>query len=300
MPERMVRANGLELWTEDFGDPADPPVLLIMGASASGILWEEELCEALAARGRYVIRYDNRDTGRSTSSVDFAAGPYTLPDMARDAVGVLDGCGIASAHVVGTSTGGGITQYLALDHRARVRTITCLFTSPALSEISRSIGGEDVGGDLEMPSAEAVIEAALELLENPPQTRDEHVEARLRTFEVLCGSRYPLPRERWRALLAREYDRAIAWDAQYNHSPAQIASPPDLRPRLRGLDVPALVIHGTEDPLTPYAHGVALAEAIPGARLVSIEGYGHQFHPDVYPLWVEEIAAHTATGNDDG
>src|SRR5262245_65816170 len=109
MAERMVRANGIDLWCEDFGDPSNPAVLLVMGAGGQGILWPEEFCAALADAGHHVIRYDNRDTGQSTC-VDFATAPYTLSDMARDALGVLDAFGIARAPVIGGPMGGMIAQ----------------------------------------------------------------------------------------------------------------------------------------------------------------------------------------------
>ena len=126
----MVRANGIEIWAEDFGEPRNPAVLLVMGAGGQGILWPDEFCAALVAAGHYVIRYDNRDTGQSTC-VEFAKAPYTLSDMARDAVGVLDAFGVERAHVMGASMGGMICQTLAIEHAGRLRSMTSIMSSPA-------------------------------------------------------------------------------------------------------------------------------------------------------------------------
>src|SRR5436190_11031502 len=120
MAEKTVQANGVEIWTEDFGDPADPTILLIMGAGGQAILWPDPLCTSLVAGGRHVIRYDNRDVGQTTSHADFSAHPYTIGDMAADAVAVLDAYGVERAHIVGASMGGMIAQTVALEHPGRV------------------------------------------------------------------------------------------------------------------------------------------------------------------------------------
>jgi pimeloyl-ACP methyl ester carboxylesterase len=293
MGERTVDAGGVEIWTEDVGDPSDPALLLLQGSGAQGILWEDELCAALAGAGRHVIRYDHRDVGRS-SVIDFAQQPYTLADLAADALAVLDAYDVDAAHLVGASMGGGVAQRLALDHPDRVLTLTLLFTSPALQELLASATGQDTGCELAMPQSEELLAVVTEMLTNPPTTRAERVDFDVRRFGVLAGSRYPLDDARWRDLLGRSHDRAREWAAANNHSLAMLGSEADLRPRLAQLDVPTLVIHGTEDPAVPFAHGQALADTIPGAKLVPIDGYGHQFAAEVYPLWVELITAHTA------
>src|SRR5687768_1332324 len=132
MSERMVEANGAEICTESFGDPADPPILLLMGIGASMMWWEEEFCRRLADEGRFVVRYDHRDTGRSTTYEHGKPG-YTGADLSRDAVAVLDGLGIEAAHLVGVSAGGGIAQEIALDHPDRVLSVVLISSSPAVS-----------------------------------------------------------------------------------------------------------------------------------------------------------------------
>ena len=274
MAERMLEANGIEIWTEDFGDPNDPPVLLIMGATAQGIYWPDELIEGLVERGRYVIRYDNRDVGQSTCC-DFAESPYTLDDMARDAVGVLDGYGLESAHVAGASMGGMIVQALVIQHRSRVRAATIIMSSPL------SGGGEEMpdlaADDLPGPSQEFMEQLMANMLSTDTDTREGKIEQRIRAFEVLAGSVEPFDRERQRDVATREVDRAKNFAAMHNH-PLAIAqsTPADRRELLSGVDVPTLVVHGTEDPILPYPHGEALAQTIPGAQLFTMEGAGHQ------------------------
>ena len=274
--ERTLTANGIEIWTEAFGDSDSPATLLIMGASAQGIRWPNELIDGLVAAGRHVIRYDNRDTGQSTS-FDFAAHPYTLDDLALDAVGVLDGYGIDVADVVGASMGGMIVQRLIVNHRDRVRTVTMIMSSP-LS------GGGDVpelsADDLPGPREEFMAE----LLANtvPAETRDGRIEQRIKLFEMLTGSAEPYDSAVQREIATLEVDRARDFPAMNNH-PLAIArsTPADRRPQLRSVNVRALVVHGTEDPLLLYEHGVALAETIPGAELLTLEGAGHEL-PQMY------------------
>ena len=267
MSERFVDGNGIRIWTEDFGDRDNPPILLIMGASAQGIQWPEPFIERLTAAGRYAIRYDNRDTGRSTC-FDFAKSPYTLDDLARDAVAVLDGYDLASAHVVGASMGGMIAQTLMLQHASRVRSATIIMSSPLAG--SAVMSNELLPG----PSPEWMAKfAAGQSL--PIDTPEQKVEMRVAMFTLLAG-RIPPDTAAIRAVATREVARATNFAAQANHGLAVSASAPmDRRPRLRTSTIPTLVIHGTDDPILPYAHGKALADAIPRARLLTIDGMGH-------------------------
>ena len=277
MAEKIVRANGIDIWTEDFGDPADPPVLLIMGASAQGIYWHESLVQAIVDRGRYVIRYDNRDTGQSTC-FDIAQNPYTLDDLAADAVGVLDAYGIEAADVAGASMGGMIVQALAIQQRDRIGSATIIMSSP----LSGGGAQPELGTD-DLPGPDPVWMAeSFALMAQPVDTREEKIAIRMEMFRRLTGSVEPFNETRQRDIATREVDRAKNFAAMNNHAIAiGMSSPTDRRPRLRELDVPALVVHGTEDPILPYPHGVALAKAIPGATLLTLEGAGHEM-PDVY------------------
>ena len=158
MTERIIKSNGVDICTEAFGDPSATPILLIMGASASMLMWPEEFCEQLAAGGRYVIRYDNRDTGRS---IHYPVGEpgYTVEDMADDAAAVLDAYGIDTAHIVGASMGGMITQQVALRHRNRARTITPIMSTPDPGAIMAAMAGGDDSTALSPPSAEVMAVA---------------------------------------------------------------------------------------------------------------------------------------------
>lgn len=290
MSERVIEANGCELWTEDFGDPAAPCVLLVMGATAQGILWPEEFCEALAAGGRHVIRYDNRDTGQSTC-FDFSRQPYTLSDMARDAVGVLDAYGVPAAHVVGASMGGMIGQVLALEHRDRVLTLTLIMSSPASASIAAGMATGAAGA---LPGlAPRVLELMAATIANPPTTDAERIEAAVRQWSVLAGSADPPDEALLRAREARVLARARNIDAAQNHALAMALSP-DRMDVLGQVDVPTLVIHGTDDPILPLPHGEALAALIKGARLLPIEGMGHDLPPRVAAPLMQALLEHTA------
>jgi pimeloyl-ACP methyl ester carboxylesterase len=287
MTERIVRVNGIEIWCEDFGRPGDPALLLVMGATAQGILWPDELCRSLATGGRHVIRYDNRDTGQSTC-FDFAKQPYTLADMARDAVGLLDAFEISRAHVVGASMGGMIGQTLAIDHPERVRTLTSIMSSPAAPGIGEMTGG--AASELPGP-APRVLEAIAAQKPNP--TREERIEAAVRLWRALSGSGEPFNEAEVREREALVLSRAKNPDAALNHGLA-VGMSPDRREALRKVKIPTLVIHGTDDPILPLPHGQATADAIPGARLLVIEGMGHDFPTYARARILDAILEHTA------
>ncbi len=277
MSERILQANGITLWTESFGDPNGVPLLLIMGASAQGLYWPDGLVQRLVDQGRFVIRYDNRDTGQSTC-FDFAENPYTLDDMTKDAVGVLDGYGLESAHAAGTSMGGMIVQLLAINHRPRLRSATIIMSTAMASNPDEPDMG---GGDLPPPDPNWLARV-LDIIASPAQTREQRIQLRIDLFRQMAGSIEPFNEARQRDIATREVDRALNFDAMNNHIPAIMASSPrDRRPLLAKLDIPTLVVHGTEDRNLPYPHGVALAEAIPGAELMALEGAGHEM-PNCY------------------
>ncbi|MFF8017858.1 alpha/beta fold hydrolase [Streptomyces sp. NPDC007929] len=290
MAEKMVSVGDVKLWTEDFGDPGDAPLLLVMGASAPVIHYTEEFCQDLVARGHHVIRFDQRDIGRSTP-VDWERAPYDCRDLARDAVAVLDAYGIESAHVMGTSMGGLICQYLALDHRERVRSATLMSTSSALSGVPVALGGGPTHCD--PPPLASYVEAFTALVEEmtarPATTREEVIDAQYKLFLLHAGS--VRDEERLYQLAVEGFDRAVVPGRPDHHGAAVAASDKDLAPRLRELDLPVLVVHGTEDPIVPVQHGRRLAETIPGAGLLVLDGYGHLAPPhEVFALVAQAIA----------
>ena len=283
MSERMIVANGIELWTEDFGKRRDPALLLIMGASAQGIQWPEAFVARLVDRGFYVIRYDNRDTGQSTC-VDFASAPYTLTDLARDAVGVLDAYELPSAHVVGASMGGMIVQTLMMHHAERVRSATIIMSSP--------LSGIDGSDDLPGPDPKWLADFVA-LASGPLDTKQEQIEMRVKLFSNLAGKIAP-DVAALRDVATREVSRAKNFAAQNNHSLAIAASEPaDRRPWLAKTTIPTVVIHGTEDPILPLPHGEAIARTIPGARLITLEGAGHDLPESTWNAIVDGIATVT-------
>jgi pimeloyl-ACP methyl ester carboxylesterase len=274
-----VLANGVELCVQTFGDPESPAILLIGGAASSMDWWEEEFCERLSSGARFVIRYDLRDTGQSVS-YEPGAPQYDGTDLVTDAVGVLDALRVSRAHIVGISMGGGIAQHLALDHADRVASLTLISTSP---------GGPD------LPPMSDELRARFEDPAPEPDWSDRQavVDYLVEDLRPFAGT-LPFDEAAMRALVGRIVDRTsnIA-STTTNHS--ILAGGEALRPRLREITAPTLVLHGTEDPLFPYGHGEALAAEIPGARLLPLEGVGHEVPPR--PVWDQVVGAildHTA------
>ncbi len=290
MAERIIDSNGIRLWTEDFGDRRNPTLLLVMGASAQGIQWPEAFIQPFVDKGFHVIRFDNRDTGQS-SCFDFAKQPYNLDDLANDAVGVLDAYDVDAAHVAGASMGGMITQTLMIRQPKRVRSATIIMSSP----LAGSVDGVPMlhSDDLEGPDPKWLGEMMQLQTSMPTSTPAELIDMRVAMFTKLAG-RLPVDTAGLRDIATREVGRAINFAAQANHSLAIGASSPnDRRPLLRETSIPTLVVHGTDDPILPYPHGKALAEAIPGAKLLTIDGMGHDLPVQVWPQIIGEMIAVT-------
>ncbi|HYH31553.1 MAG TPA: alpha/beta fold hydrolase, partial [Pseudonocardia sp.] len=245
--------------------------------------WDAEFCGRIADAGRFVLRYDHRDTGRSTSS-PAGAPDYALRDLVADAAGLLDAYGVAAAHVVGMSMGGAIGQLLALDHADRVRTLTLTSSTP---------GGP--GHDApDLPPMSAALAATFtgEQIEPDWSDRDAVIEYHVEGERAYAGS-LPFDEAGWRELATRTFDRTRDSAASFtNHFVTDPGEP--WRHRLGEVRVPTLVLHGTDDPFLPFGHGVALAEEIPGARLVAVEGAGHEAPPRArWDVVVPAIVEHT-------
>ncbi|HSP09361.1 MAG TPA: alpha/beta hydrolase [Candidatus Dormibacteraeota bacterium] len=278
-------ANGISIEYETFGDPAAPPVLLVMGLGAQMISWNDEFCELLAGRGFHVIRFDNRDCGLSTWMDE--AGPadipgaisgevapaYMLDDMAADAVGLLDALGIRAAHVVGASMGGFIAQLVAINHPERVLTLTSIMSGPAHPE-----------------SAAPAPEATAVLFVPPAATREERITQEMWIRRLLMGPADSFDEKAERARAERAIDRAYHPAGTGRQLAAVLATQPRLE-LLKGVQVPTLVIHGLSDILIPVENGRAVAAAVPGSRLVEIEGMGHDLPKRVWPQLLDEIVA---------
>ncbi len=289
--EKIVKANDVDICTQAFGDPSDPTILLVMGATASMLRWPDEFCERLAAGGRHVIRYDNRDTGRSTT-YEVGTVPYTVEDMADDAIGVLDAYGVDKAHIIGASMGGMITQHVALRHPDRVLTITPIMTTPDPSGIAVAVAGGDATSTLPAPSEEFMTKMMSSLMLDWTD-EDAVVENGVQTWELLAGSAHPFDADAAREITIAEMKRASNYRSNQNHVLA-IANTPPWRQRLPEITAPTLVIHGTEDPILPYPHGVAVAEEIPGAKLLTMQGVGHEIPQGEWDVVVPAVLEHTS------
>jgi pimeloyl-ACP methyl ester carboxylesterase len=263
-------ANGMELEYESFGDPdAGAPLLLINGLGAQMIGWDDDFCRLLVDRGFRVIPFDNRDVGLST----WPQEPYALDDMADDAAALLDALGIRAAHVLGASAGGFIAQLVALNHPDRVLSLTSIMSGP---------NGED-----QVPPTD---EALALLLAPAPETREERIRQGVEAKQKLLGPADPFDEPYERSRIAAAIDRAYN-PAGFIRQLQAIAGAPGRLERLRSLRVPTLVIHGDADDLIPVENGRRVAAAIPGARLLEIEGMGHDVPRRVWTQVVGEIAA---------
>jgi pimeloyl-ACP methyl ester carboxylesterase len=277
--EHIIEDRGIRLCTESFGVATDPPVLLAMGLGASMLWWDEAFCRRLADGGRFVIRYDHRDTGRS--STDEPGRPsYGGAELTTDAVAVLEGYGLGSTHVVGVSAGGGIAQELALDLGDRVASLVLISTTPVAPT------------DRELPPPTDEFGRFVAGAEVDWSDRGSVTEHLVAYSRLLAGGRRPFDEAACRDLVRRDLDRADRVESLQNHDLLAHDGPPP--PPLSSITVPTLVVHGTADPLFPLAHGEALAEEIPGATLLVLDGAGHGLDRADWPTLVSAILEHTA------
>jgi pimeloyl-ACP methyl ester carboxylesterase len=285
MTERMIQANGVELCSEPFGDPADRPVLLVQGLGASMLWWDEGLCRTLSGAGRFVIRYDHRDTGRSTTS-EPGHPHYTGADLLADALGVLDAYGIPGAHVVGVSAGGAFAQLLALQFPDRVRSLVLISTSPAMPD------------DRKLPPPTGQFGHFLSSAIVDWSDRDSVVEYVVGYCRMLAGGRRPFDEAQLRDLVRHDVDRARHFASRRNHE--LLAEGESPKPPLSSITARTLVIHGTADPMFPIEHGDALAREIPDARLLRLDGAGHGIDPADREMIAASIIDHAAAADPAG
>jgi pimeloyl-ACP methyl ester carboxylesterase len=289
MPNASV--SGIDLCYDTVGDPRDPALLLVMGLGGQLTSWDEKFCRALADRGRFVIRYDNRDSGLSTkldnSPVDIGPVmaavfggeplppvPYTLSEMAADGIGLLDHLGIDRAHVLGVSMGGMIAQTMALEHPSRLRSLISVMSTT---------------GDREYGTP--TPEAAAALITPPPTGREAIIENSVRNWRIIASPQHFDPQQA-RLRSTAEYDRSYCPDGVVRQLAAIFGSGPRGE-KLRSVTVPTLVIHGKADTLITVSGGVYTAEVIPNADLLLIHDMGHDLPEPCWPLIVAAVTAHT-------
>jgi pimeloyl-ACP methyl ester carboxylesterase len=280
MAERMIETNGIELCTEPFGDAGDPPLLLIMGMGASMIWWEDDFCRMLAGGGRFVIRYDHRDTGRSTSYEPGHPG-YRSEDLVGDAAAVLDAYEVPAAHVVGLSMGGALAQVLALEFAERVASLVLISTTLA------------VPGDERLPPASEAYARFVASAEVDWSDAESVIRYVVDHWRALTGSDRQFDQAGTWELAARDVERARNFASAQNHGVLSAGEP--WRQPLSAIRTPTLVIHGSADPLFPLDHGLALAEKIPNARLLTLDGAGHGLQRADWDAVVRAILAHPGT-----
>ncbi len=285
--EQTAVVNGdVSLCYDTFGDPDDPTLILIMGLAGPLTWWNPELCELLARRGFHVVRFDNRDVGRSTQLHDLAASrtdvlrafvlgktqpPYTLSDMAADAVGLLDHLGVAQAHVTGASMGGMIAQTMAIDHPDRVRSLVSIMSTTG----KRSVGWQDP-------------RLFPRLLGRGRNQRASFIEQSVRTWAAIGSPGYPTPPDEIRQRAGDTFDRGVSTAGVLRQMQA-VVTQPDRAAALHQVDVPALVSLGLADRLVQVWGGGPTAQSIPGAELLLIPGMGHDLPRPLWPTFADGI-----------
>ena len=286
MNTQLLAANGIDIAYETFGSADAPPVVLIMGLGTQMIAWPDQMCADLADRGHFVIRFDNRDVGLSTHMQDVQAPtiwdialrrqppPYTITDMARDALGLMGGLGLSSAHIVGASMGGFIAQSLALHRPSAVRSLTLMMTSTG----SKRVGNPRPRLFSRLTKSRVVADR-----------RSAQARA-LETFRIIGSRGYAFDEEYLSELAGRSYDRAHD-PVGYVRQLAAIAAQTDRTKQLRRLDVPALVMHGMDDPLVNVSGGLAAARALANSTFVGFPGMGHDLPRELWPQFVQQITA---------
>ena len=290
----QLKANGLQIEYDTFGDRGAEPVLLIMGLATQMTAWPTEFCNALADHGHYVIRFDNRDIGLSSkfdgarvpSGLQYVMNrvfrtgvvlPYTLQDMASDAIGVLDALDITSAHVVGASMGGMIAQLVTVGHPQRVKTLTSIMSS---------------SGNPRLPAAHPEIVKHIFINRPRRLDREQILDYSVRTAQLISSPGYPRSDQQWRDEVTAAYQRSFYPQGFKRHFAAIVADGSRVR-RLKTIKTPTLVIHGKSDRLVPVQGGIDTARHIKNAKLELIDGMGHDLPPQLVNQLADLIASHT-------
>ncbi|GAC17537.1 hypothetical protein GARC_0556 [Paraglaciecola arctica BSs20135] len=290
-PEQLITANNIHINYDSFGDKSHPAIVLIMGLATQMIYWDEQFCKLLASQGYWVIRFDNRDNGKSTwmdalpvpSSVALLANvvfkrplgaAYLLSDMMKDTLGLLDALELESAHIVGASMGGMIAQELAIYHPKRVKTLTSIMSTT---------------GNKRLPKPSTTF--SFKMLKPPPKDATKAIAFGMHVWRLIQGNYYPFDEHKVLGLIKRAIERGFN-PAGNTRQLAAILDSPDRTTALNTLTVPSLIIHGEDDPLVPVACGVATAKAIPNAKIKIYPGMGHTLPSQLYDDITTQILEH--------
>lgn len=277
MKEKIITTNDIELYTENFGDKENPAILLIAGATVSMLYWDEEFCQRLADQGFYVIRYDNRDVGKSTF-YEVGTTPYDIVDLTNDAIAILDGYKIESAHFMGMSLGGLIAQIASIKYPKRVKTLTLISTGP---------WGDSDPAIPEMDPRVLDFQARSETVD---WANEDSVVEYMMEGAALMSGRKQYDRERGEKLIRAEFKRANNFLSMFNH--AGIQGGEEYYDRLDEIKQPTLIIHGTDDLIWHFKHTTILLDKIKNPKLLKLEGTGHELHVKDWDMIIEEVTKH--------
>lgn len=288
---QVTKVNGIDIWYETFGIKKNKPLLLIMGGCCQGVLWHKEFCDSLASEGFYVIRYDHRDTGLS-SCFDFKKKPYDLMDMAKDAVSLLDAIGVEKAHVFGVSLGAFIAEIMAGFFSHRVNSILLLGSSCEIRPMNLAYAGKSQEESaIFSPPKQKYLNWMREFMKEPPQTFEEKVCQRIEGWNQLNGYEYPLDGKINREIQEEFLTRLRNPKVILNHIFVlnNLKSEMLIRYIPSKIKTPAVILHGSEDPIFPYDHGLALSQKIQNSEYIFIEGMGHIPSDHFYDLYIKVL-----------
>jgi pimeloyl-ACP methyl ester carboxylesterase len=289
--QKVIQTNGLTFWTETFGDPKNPPLLLIMGSGTQGLVWHQKFCELLARKEYFVIRYDNRDVGLS-SIIDYQTDPYTILDMAKDAIAIMDAYQLKQTHVVGCSLGGVIAMLMGAHHPERIASLTLMMTSTDLRPAAYAVYGNSSNSTLSQPKPD-YLAWIKNYISHIPATLDEKVVQFIEFARILNGPKVLSDEALNRQLGLQTYIRMRDPLSPFNHHKAMMASHDLHDDAPSKIKAPTLILHGDQDPILPLDHAEALHQAIPHAQYVLIKDMGHSLNAKFYDLIIEKIAGIT-------
>lgn len=289
----IVQSDDIKLYTESFGKKSNPAVLLIMGAGTESYFWPDAFCEKLAKEGLFVIRYDHRDTGRS-SSVDYDKEPYTLRHLTEDALAVLDASKIAEAHIIGFSMGGMISQFVGAYYPDRAKSLVLMATTTDILPLLHALEGVNpLPGELSQPNSKYIAWATRKIDEKPLNDQ-EKIEESMQTWRILSGTETDFDENLYQSLVLQSMKNKNNKheNSLLNHVKAVKASLTEHQAATRLIKTPSLIIHGTSDPTLGLDHAQSLKTFIPNAKLAFIQKMGHSLQPQFYDQIITLIKEH--------